>query len=141
MTSTEPATETKALKAVVSGSFRQHIAAVRDAVQQLRSAGVAVLSPGNLEVAARTKDFVFLAGDAPLPIKAIEDRHLASIRVANFLWIVCPGGYVGSSTCLEIGVAVSLGVPVYASTAPTDVTISQYVTVIADVHQVVSLTR
>lgn len=81
---------------------------------------------------------MFLAGDAVRSIKAVEDRHLACIQAADFMWVVCPDGYTGPSTCLEIGAAVACGVPVFAATAAADTTISQYVTTAIDLADALS---
>src|SRR5262249_40927530 len=57
----------------------------------------------------------------------VQDRHLESIRAATFLWLVCPDGYVGQSASMEIGYAVREGVPIFATRAPADLTLRQYV--------------
>ncbi|UCI07344.1 hypothetical protein [Mesorhizobium sp. B1-1-8] len=129
------------LKVVVSGSFHRHMPAIREAIKHLQSMGVEVLSPSDSEGVDSANDFVFLAGDTVRSIKAIEDRHLECIRAADFLWVVCPDGYTGSSTCLEIGAAIGFGVPVFAATAAEDTTISQYVTEAMNVADAVSRIR
>ena len=126
------------LKAVVSGSFHRHLQAVGQAIHDLRLAGVQVLSPGDPRAVAQIDDFVFIASDPVHSIKEVEDRHLDCIRVADFLWVVCPDGHTGASTCLEIGTAVGAGVPIFSQTAAADTTITHYVSVIASVSDAIS---
>jgi hypothetical protein len=115
------------LKASVSGSFHRHMPAIYDAVGELRSLGVNVLSPSDPRVVDHLGDFLFVASDKLRSIKLVEDRHLEAIRASNFLWVVCPDGYTGPSTCGEIMAAYVLGVPVFADSPALDVTIGQYV--------------
>lgn len=42
----------------------------------------------------------------------LDGLHRAKIRLADVVYIVCPGGYVGDSTKAEISYASSLGKPV-----------------------------
>jgi NTP pyrophosphatase (non-canonical NTP hydrolase) len=60
----------------------------------------------------------------------IEDRHLAAITQADFVWLHAPEGYVGPSASLEIGHARALGIPVFTSEPPFDETIRSYVRVV-----------
>lgn len=75
-------------------------------------------------------EFLFVASDPVTSVRLVQDRHFESIRAANFLWLVCPDGYVGQSASMEVGFAAAVGVPIFATHAPGDLTLRQYVTIV-----------
>jgi hypothetical protein len=115
------------LKAAVSGSFHRHMVGIYEAVGELRERGVAVLSPSDPRVVDNIGEFLFVASDKLRSIRLVQDRHLAAIRASDFLWVVCPDGYTGASTSMEIGAALVSGVPVFASSPALDITVGEYV--------------
>jgi hypothetical protein len=112
----------------VSGSFRRHLPAIQEAVQTLRDLGAVVLSPADPHIAGSFGEFLFVRSDVRRSIKGVQNRHLEAIGRADFLWLVCPDGYVGQSAAMEIGFAVAARVPVYSDGVPSDWTLRQYVT-------------
>jgi hypothetical protein len=118
------------LRAAVSGSFHRHMGAITAAVQELASLSIRVLSPADPRVVAQQGEFLFVASDRVRSVRLVQDRHLESIGVADFLWLVCPDGYVGQSASMEIGFAAAVGVPIFSPHAPSDLTLRQYVTTI-----------
>lgn len=118
------------LTAAVSGSFHRHMDAITSAVHELAALSVRVLSPADPRIVAQQGEFFFVASDAVRSVRLVQDRHLESIRVANFLWLVCPDGYVGQSSSMELGFAAAVGVPIIALHAPADLTLRQYVRVV-----------
>jgi len=118
------------LAVAVSGSFHRHMAAITSAVHELAARSVRVLSPADPRVVAAQGEFLFVASDSVRSVRLVQDRHLESIRAADFLWLICPDGYVGQSASMEIGFAAAAGVPVFATHAPSDLTLRQYVTVV-----------
>ena len=63
-------------------------------------------------------------------VRLVQDRHLESIRAANFLWLICPDGYVGQSASMEVGFAAAVGAPIFATHAPGDLRLRQYVNIV-----------
>jgi hypothetical protein len=118
------------LNATVSGSFHRHMGAITTAVHELAALSVRVLSPADPRIVAEQGEFLFVASDPVRSVRLVQDRHLESIRVANFLWLVCPDGYVGQSASMEVGYAAAVGVPILATQAPGDLTLRQYVKVV-----------
>jgi hypothetical protein len=116
------------LSAAVSGSFHRHMEAITAAVHELASRSIRVLSPADPRFVAQQGEFLFVASDRVRSVRLVQDRHLESIRAADFLWLVCPDGYVGQSASMEIGFAAAIGVPIVATHAPSDLTLQQYVT-------------
>lgn len=118
------------LTATVSGSFHRHMEPITAAVEELAALHVRVLSPADPRIVAQQGEFLFVASDPVRSVKLVQDRHLESIRAANFLWLVCPDGYVGQSASQELGYAIAVGVPILAARAPNDLTLQQYVKVV-----------
>src|SRR6266567_1598533 len=108
------------LNATVSGSFHRHMGAITAAVHELAALSVHVLSPADLRIVAQQGEFLYVASDPVKSVRLVQDRHLESIRAANFLWLVCPDGYVGQSASMEVGYAAAVGVPILATQAPSE---------------------
>lgn len=119
-----------AIAAAVSGSFHRHMGAITTAVHELASMSIRVLSPADPRVVAAQGEFLFVASDRVRSVRLVQDRHLESIRAASFLWLVCPDGYVGQSASMEVGFAAAAAVPIFATRAPSDLTLREYVTVV-----------
>jgi hypothetical protein len=127
------------LNATVSGSFHRHMEAITRAVHELAALSVRVLSPADPRIVAFQGEFLFVASDPVRSVRLVQDRHLESIRAANFLWLVCPDGYVGQSASMEIGYAVREGVPIFATRAPDDLTLRQYVKVVPSIVEAIRM--
>ena len=125
------------LSAAVSGSFHRHMERIAAAVHELVTLSIRVLSPADPQVVAQQGGFLFVASDRVRSVRLVQDRHLESIRAANFVWLVCPDGYVGQSASMEIGFAAAVGVPVYSTHAPSDLTLRQYVTTLTSLGEAV----
>lgn len=123
----------------VSGSFHRHMSAISSAVYELANAGIRVLSPADPRVVAAQGEFLFVASDPVRSVRLVQDRHLECIRAADFLWLICPDGYVGQSASMEVGFAAAAGVPIYATHAPSDLTLRQYVTVVPVLAQAIRI--
>jgi hypothetical protein len=122
--------EVPMLTATVSGSFHRHMEVITSAVRELATLSVRVLSPADPRVVAAQGEFLFVASDRVRSVRLVQDRHLDSIRASDFLWLVCPDGYVGQSASMEIGAAATTGVPIFTTRAPLDLTLREYVTVV-----------
>jgi hypothetical protein len=118
------------LAVVVSGSFHRHMERITAAVHEFAALSVRVLSPADPRVVAYQGEFLFVASDPVRSVRLVQDRHLDCIRAASFLWLVCPDGYVGLSAAMEIGAARDAGVPIFATRAPSDLTMREYVRVV-----------
>ncbi len=126
------------MTAAVSGSFHRHMEAISSAVRNLTARSIRVLSPADPRVVAVQGEFLFVASDRVRSVRLVQDRHLDCIRAADFLWLVCPDGYVGQSASMEIGYAAGAGVPIFATRAPSDLTLREYVTVVSSLSDAVS---
>jgi len=136
-----PAFEVFMLNATVSGSFHRHMEAITAAVHELAALSVRVLSPADPRIVAEQGEFLFVASDPVRSVRLVQDRHLECIRAANFLWLVCPDGYVGQSASMEIGYAAAVGVPIFSTRAPLDLTLRQYVKVVPNLKTAINMAR
>jgi hypothetical protein len=126
--------ECNMLTATVSGSFHRHMGAITEAVNELAALSVRVLSPADPRIVAQQGEFLFVASDQVRSLRLVQDRHLDCVRSGDFLWLVCPDGYVGVSSSLEIGAAITAQVPVFASRLPSDITLREYVTLVPNIR-------
>src|SRR2546422_9722930 len=106
------------LKATISGSFNRHYEGIRETVETFLNEEISVLSPKPSRIRSRRRNFVRLESDNGTPGE-IEMGHLTAIASSDFLYVYNPDGYVGPSTGLEIGFALSKGLPVF-SLKPAD---------------------
>jgi hypothetical protein len=125
------------LTAAVSGSFHRHMGAITAAVHELAALSIRVLSPADPRVVAAQGEFLFVASDRVRSVRLVQDRHLESIRAADFLWLICPDGYVGQSASMEVGFAAAARVPIFATRPPSDLTLREYVTVVPTLSEAV----
>ena len=121
-------------RVTVSGSFHRHMDEVQKAVYALTDMGVDVLSPSDPRVVDAFGEFLFVASDRLRTVRLVQSRHLAAVDASDFLWLVCPDGYVGASAAMELGWAAAKGVPVLSTTPPDDLTMRQFVTVVPDMR-------
>jgi hypothetical protein len=126
------------VKATVSGSFHRHMDAISTAVYELVAHNVRVLSPADPRVVAAQGEFLFVASDRVRSVRLVQDRHLDCIRAADFLWLVCPDGYVGQSASMEIGFAAGAGVPIFSANMPVDLTLREYVTIVTSLREAIN---
>lgn len=129
------------LSAAVSGSFHRHMDAITAAVHELAALGVRVLSPADPRIVAQQGEFLFVASDRVRSVRLVQDRHLESIRAADFLWVVCPDGYVGQSASMELGYAAAAGIPIFAAQRPADLTLREYVKLVPNLGAALSMVR
>jgi len=127
------------LSAAVSGSFHRHMEVITAAVQELASLSIRVLSPADPRVVAYQAGFLFVASDRVRSVRLVQDRHLECIRAADFLWLICPDGYVGQSASMEVGFAAAAGVQIFSTHAPSDLTLRQYVTIVPTLAEVLRM--
>ena len=126
------------LAAVMCGSYRRNPSGLRSTFESL-SRHFNLLSPSSVEFTSFDVDFVRLLNEADEPAPAVEARHLAAIRRADFVWLHCPEGYVGTSAALELGYAKAAGVPIVTDTRPTDEILADTVVVVPDFHSVAQI--
>jgi hypothetical protein len=109
------------VSAAIIGSFRKHYPLVLDAHDLLRSAGIEVTSPIGTSVLDPGKHFVRFASDSVrLTDPQVQTLALHRILRADAVLVIAPNGYVGRTTCYEIGRIIQSDVPLYFTELPVD---------------------
>lgn len=125
------------VRCVLSGSFHKDPVGIEKAYLELVTCGCQVLSPHRMQFIEKDTGFVRDMAEKNLDTKVIEEHHLMSIRQADFLWVHIVDSYVGLSTAFEIGYALALGVPVFASSQSAKEVLSQFITVVPSVFEAI----
>ncbi|MFB9662198.1 hypothetical protein ACFQS3_05700 [Glycomyces mayteni] len=112
-------------KAAIIGSFRKHYKEVVDAALKFESSSISVLSPPVSRIVDPKANFVRFETDAlDSTDHQIQTETFARIFKSDFVYVVTPGGYIGRTTCFELGRILERGIPVFYSEEPDDLPIS-----------------
>lgn len=107
------------------GSFRQHYAEILEVHNILTSRGITVTTPEGGLVLEPAVPFVRFNTDvADHTDEFVQCRALHRILRANAVYVVAPEGYVGRTTCYEIGRCMQAGRPLYFSERPADLPVA-----------------
>lgn len=107
------------------GSFRKlNYPAVRAALHAFQGEGLNVLSPSGKDIVSGTEFVRFESDPVDASDAEIQTYTLGRIFAADVVYVVTgPCGYVGKTTCYEIGRIVQRGQPLYFSEMPDDLPI------------------
>ncbi len=125
----------RTLRAVLSGSFHRDPEGLHILYDELALANCQILSPFTPVFDNRTEGFVQTEGEKMLGEGELEQRHLAAIAHADFVWLHCPEGYVGRSAAFEIGFAFAKGIPVFAKQPPQEKVFQHFVSEFGSVFE------
>lgn len=110
----------------VIGSFKteERYRAVLESIEAFRGEGWRVTSPAGSPVIEPGVDFVRFTTDDPAMSNAeVQSRTLERIMSAALTFVTVPKGYVGRTTCYEIGRIVQARRPIFFSEMPADLPI------------------
>lgn len=103
------------------GSFRQHYNVVLESLSAFKAAGLLVTSPKGTEIVQHGIPFVRFESDKTgWTDEMVQVAALHRILKADFVFAAVPNGYVGRTTCYEIGRIIQAGKPLYFSGVPED---------------------
>jgi hypothetical protein len=108
----------------IIGSFKQHNTQIQSACDIFSAAGVVITSPQGKEILEPGIPFVRFSTDNPSWDDA-EIQSLAMHRIlsADLVYVMSPNGYIGRTTCYEVGRIIQKGKPIYFSEHPDDLPI------------------
>lgn len=105
----------------VIGSFRKQYEEVVRIVSVLRKMGINVASPKGSNVCSSIEEFVIFETDNPeFTPEEIQMITLEKILNSDAVYVCDPNGYVGKTTCYEIGFCYSRNKPLYFLEKPKD---------------------
>lgn len=108
----------------IIGSFKQHYRIVLDAWRTFMDAGWHVTSPLGDPIVEEGIPFVrFSSDEVSWDDPEVQTVALHRILRADVVYVVAPGGYVGNTTCYEIGRIIQADRPIYFSARPDDLPI------------------
>lgn len=108
----------------IIGSFRQQYKAVLSAFNSFTEAGLVVTSPLGTTILENGVSFVRFESDPTNWVNHhIQTVALHRILRADFVFVVAPNGYIGKTTCYEVGRIVQAKRPIYFSSYPDDLPI------------------
>jgi hypothetical protein len=108
----------------IVGSFRKHYETVLATRQRFLDAGLVVTSPRGTWIVGANVDFVrFHTDPEHWDDPTVQTVALQLIFQADFTYVIAPEGYVGRTTCYELGRLIQAAKPVYFSDVPTDLPI------------------
>jgi hypothetical protein len=111
-------------RVAIIGSFKQHNGPIQEACAALRSHGFTVTSPRGSDIVVDGVDFVrFTSDPSTWSDPSVQSLALHRIFGAELVYVVAPGGYVGKTTCYEIGRILQRQQPLYFSESPKDLPI------------------
>jgi hypothetical protein len=112
------------MQASIIGSFRKYYSDVKRIVLLFNQSGVNVLSPRMSFVINPNDEFVFLNSDNP-KYDSIEIQLIALHRIlmSDFVYVFTSNGYIGRTTCYEIGRVIERAIPIYYNSIPKDLPI------------------
>jgi hypothetical protein len=108
----------------IIGSFRQHYEEIRQALREFNEAGHEVTSPLGTEISEHREFVRFESDPSHWDDAMVQTVTLHRILRADVVYVCSPGGYVGKTTCYEIGRVVQAGHPIYFSEHPQDLPIA-----------------
>lgn len=105
----------------IIGSFRQHNEIIQSLCAKIRRTGIAVNSPQGIDVIQSGVDFVRFHADNPDWSDAtVQSLALHRILRSDLVYAVLPDGYIGRTTCYEVGRVIQASRPIYFSNQPKD---------------------
>lgn len=123
------------LRVVICGTYRKGFETLREDYAALGSR-YAILSPLSLDFVDRDSEFVRLPSEVGEATSLIEQRHIAALAEADFVWLHAPDGYTGASAMFELGYARALGLPIFAREALQEGAFQPHVTIVANPNDI-----
>jgi len=124
----------------VIGSFRQHNDVVQQVCTILRNSGIEVTSPVGANLVEEGIPFVrFSSDNVDWSDPTVQSLALHRILRASLTYVVAPHGYVGRTTCYEIGRLIQAKKPLYFSARPQDLPVLVANEFIVDATELVRL--
>jgi len=108
----------------IIGSFRRYYKQIADAAREFEAAGICVTSPTVSRIVNPGDQYVRFETDCQHSADhTIQRIVLSRILNSDLIYVVVPEGYIGRTTCYELGRVQERGIPVFFSEPPRDLPI------------------
>lgn len=105
----------------VIGSFKKYYEDICNLIDLMDKHGVRVLSPKKSRIVENIEGFVILeSDDRNCQPYVIQEHVFDNISKSNYVYVWNPGGYLGNSTCYEIGKIMGMEIPLFFKESPKD---------------------
>lgn len=109
----------------IIGSFRKYYDEIKKVIKLFEDNGIEILSPEFSIVTHSIDDFVVFASDnLQLSPADIQTETLNKILKSDVVFVYNPKGYVGRTTCYEIGVLRTTSISIFFLEKPKDLPIN-----------------
>lgn len=112
------------MKISIIGSFRKYYEEIKQLIILFEKNNIKVLSPKLSEITHSVEDFVIFASDnQKLTPAEIQTDTLNRILKSDVVYVYDPEGYIGRTTCYEIGILRTTTIPLFFLEKPKDLPI------------------
>lgn len=112
------------MKVSIIGSFRKYYDEIKEIIVLLNKNSIEVLSPKLSDITHSVENFVIFASDnQQLTPAQIQIDTLNRILKSDVVYVFDPNGYIGRTTCYEIGVLRTTTIPLFFLENPKDLPI------------------
>lgn len=126
----------------IIGSFRKHWQQIHNVKATIEASGIAVTNPiGQTIVNPHALFAMTESDDASETPDVVQSRATARVLIATCVYVVCPAGYVGTTTAYEIGRCIQRRTPLYFSESPFDLPVHVHDSHIISATQLVEIAR
>lgn len=126
----------------IIGSFRKYYEEICEIIDTFEKNSIRVLSPKRSYVTEDINGFVLLASDEQNQKPFIIQEHVfENIRKSELVYVWNPDGYLGNSTCYEIGKVMEMGVPIAFKEFPKDLPVRVEETMIKSIQEIIDLSH
>ncbi len=112
------------MRITIIGSFRKYYADICGLIGEFQNHGIEVLSPQKSFIVDEIEGFVILNTDEKNEKPFIIQEHVfENIKKSEIVYVWNPKGYLGNSTCYEIGKIMGMEKPIIFKEFPKDLPI------------------
>ncbi len=130
------------MKITIIGSFRKYYEEICNLINQFEKSGIQVMSPKKSFIIDNIDGFVILNSDEKNQQPFIIQEHVfENIKNSDVVYVWNPEGYLGNSTCYEIGKIMGMGKPILFKERPKDLPINVENSMIKNVDDMITWLR
>ena len=126
------------MRLTIIGSFRKYYKEICEAIDLFENNGVKIMSPQKSFIVNDIDGFVILDTDERQeePYR-IQERVFDNIEKSVAVYVWNPAGYLGNSTCYEIGKVMEKGKPIFFKEYPNDLPIRVGADMVKDIDEMI----